>query len=89
MPAYYWDDEKDALLRRTRRVSFDEIVHQIEHGGLLDSIDHPNPTLHAGQRIYIVCIGDYAYRVPFEVTPLGIFLRTAYPSGDDTRYYLH
>ena len=89
MPNYYWDEEKDALLRRTRRVSFDDIVYQIEQGGgLLDDIAHPNPTLHPGQRIYIVRIRDYAYRVPFEVTELGTFLRTIYPSGDDTRYYL-
>ena len=81
MPNYYWDEEKDALLRRTRRVSFDDIVYQIEHGGgLLDDIAHPNPTLHPGQRIYIVRIRDYAYRVPFEVTELGTLLRTIYPS---------
>ena len=89
MPDYYWDDEKDALLRRTRQVTFNDVVYQIEHGdGLLDEIDHPNPALHSGQRIYIVRIRDYAYRVPFEVTDLGIFVRTIYPNGDDTRYYL-
>ena len=89
MPTYFWDEEKDALLRRTRQVSFNDVVYQIEHGGgLLDDIDHPNPALHPGQRIYIVRIGDYAYRVPFEVTGRGAFLRTIYPSGDDTRYYL-
>ena len=88
MPTYYWDDEKDALLRRTRGISFVEIEYQIEHGGLLDDIEHPNPALHPGQRIYIVRIHDYAYRVPFEVTVSGYFLRTIYPSGDDTRYYL-
>ena len=88
MPDYYWDEEKDALLRRTRGISFIEITYAIEHGGLLDAIDHPNPALHPGQRIYVVRIGDYAYRVPFEVTASGIFLRTIYPSGVDTRYYL-
>ena len=88
MPNYHWDDEKDALLRRTRGVSFIEITYAIEHGGLLDTIDHPNPVLHPGQRIFIVQIDDYAYRVPFETTSAGYFLRTIYPSGDDTRYYL-
>ena len=88
MPTYYWDVDKDELLRRTRGVSFADVVYQIEHGGLLDTIDHPNPALHPGQRMYIVRIDDYAYRVPFETTAIGSFLRTAYPSSDDTRYYL-
>ena len=88
MPNYYWDEKKDALLRRTRGISFAEIAYHIEHGGLLDIIAHPNPALHPGQRIYIVRMGDYAYRAPFEETAVGIFLRTVYPNGDDTRYYL-
>ena len=33
MPTYYWDAEKDELLRRTRGISFAEIAYQIEHGG--------------------------------------------------------
>ena len=88
MPTYYWDDAKDELLRRTRGISSVEIAHRLEHDGPLATVDHHNPIRHPGQRIYIVRIGDYAYRVPFEVTETGIFLRTAYPNSDATRDYL-
>ena len=64
------------------------------HPGLLDTIKGPNPLRHPGPRIFIVRIGNYAYienyawRVPFETTETGLFLRTAYPSRESTRDYL-
>lgn len=88
MPAYYWDDEKDALLQRTRGISFSEVLYHIEHGDLLATVDHPNPVRHPNQRIFIVRIRNYAYMVPFQRTEAGIFLRTAYPNSDATRHYL-
>lgn len=88
MPNYYWDEEKDALLRRTRGISLAEIAYHLEHDGPLATVDHHNPIRHPGQRIYIVHIRNYAYRVPFEVTENGIFLRTAFPSSEATRDYL-
>ena len=88
MPNYYWDTEKDAWLRRTRGVSFEDLAREIEHGGLLATVDHHNPIRHPGQRIFIVNVRNYAYMVPFEETDAGIFLRTAYPNGDATRHYL-
>ena len=88
MPNYYWDDEKDELLRRTRGISFAEIARRLEHDGPLATVDHHNPVRHPGQRIYIVRVGNYAYRVPFEVTETGIFLRTAFPNSEATRDYL-
>ena len=88
MPVYYWDEEKDELLRRTRGISFAEVLYHIQNGGLLDTVDHQNPTRHPGQRIFIVRIENYAYKVPFEETENGIFLRTAYPNSDATRNYL-
>ena len=88
MPIYHWDAEKDALLQRARGISFRDVVRHIEQGGLLDTIEHPNPLRHPGQRIFIVRIGNYAWRVPFETTETGLFLRTAYPSRESTRDYL-
>ena len=88
MPIYYWDAQKDALLQRARGISFRDVVRHIEQGGLLDTIEHPNPLRHPGQRIFIVRIDDYAWRVPFETTETGLFLRTAYPSRESTRDYL-
>ena len=88
MPIYHWDAQKDALLQRARGISFRDVVRHIHQGGLLDTIEHPNPLRHPGQRIFIVRIGNYAWRVPFETTETGLFLRTAYPSRESTRDYL-
>ena len=88
MPIYCWDAQKDALLQRARGISFRDVVRHIQQGGLLDTIEHPNPLRHPGQRIFIVRIENYAWRVPFETTETGLFLRTAYPSRESTRDYL-
>ena len=88
MPGYDWDPSKDELLRRTRRVSFADVVYSIEHGGLLDTIDHPNQERYPGQQIYIVRMRDYVYQVPFDRTESGVFLRTLYPSRRAFRDYL-
>ena len=88
MPSYYWDAAKDALLRRQRGISFDQVAYLIENGGLLAIVGHNNPERHPGQRIFIIRIGNYAYCVPFEETTSGVFLRTAYPSSRATRQHL-
>ena len=94
MPIYHWDAQKDALLQRARGISFRDVVRHIQPGGLLDTIKRPNPLRHPGPRIFIVRIGNYAYienyawRVPFETTETGLFLRTAYPSRESTLDYL-
>jgi hypothetical protein len=42
MKEHVWDLSKNLKLIRERGISFEEIAYQIEHGGLLDLIDHPN-----------------------------------------------
>ena len=51
---FNWDPEKNALLKRTRGVSFEEIVVAIEDGGVLDVFEHPNKERHRNQRVYLV-----------------------------------
>lgn len=88
MPNYYRDAAKDALLRQQRGISFDEVAYRIGNGGLLAIVGRNNPELHSRQQIFSVRIGDYAYRVPFEETASGAFLRAAYPSNRATCQYL-
>ena len=88
---FYWDESKNETLKRDRTrgyVSFEEVVSHIRQGDLLDLVDHHNQDRYPGQRVFIVRIGDYAYRVPFEETESGILLKTAYPSRKATRDYL-
>jgi uncharacterized DUF497 family protein len=85
MPTYDWDTDKNERLIRERGLSFLDVVYHIEHGGLLATVDHPNQARRPGQRVFIVCIGDYAYEVPFVIEGDSLVLRTVYPSRKATR----
>lgn len=90
MPALniHWNEEKAAALREQYGVSFDDVAPLIENGSLLDDFPHHNQERYPGQRIYVVELAGYAYRVPYMPYANGIFLKTLYPSRKATRDYL-
>lgn len=88
MKVYDWNDEKNELLTRVRGLSFEDIVFHLAHGGLLDTIEHPNQSLYPGQRVFIVNVEGYACLVPFVEDDQSIFLKTIIPSRKMTRQYL-
>lgn len=88
MPVWNWNADKDELLRRTRGISFDDVVYHIEHGDLLAVVPHRNQERYPGQHIFIVRIGNYAYEVPFVGDEESVFLKTIYPSRKAVRDYL-
>jgi len=83
-----WSEEKNGRLRRDRDISFEEIVVAIEGGGILDILEHPNPSRYEGQRLYVVSIENYAWVVPFVDRGDIRFLKTAFPSRKLTKHYL-
>ena len=88
MKTFAWNNEKNALLKAERQVTFDVVVLCIEMGFLLDVLDHPNQEKYKGQRIFVVQIDDYIYLVPFIENDNEIFLKTIIPSRKATRKYL-
>ena len=88
MKYFAWNPTKNIQLHTERNVSFEEIAYHIEMGGLLDIVEHPNPTKYPGQRIFIVAIENYAYLVPFVESNTEVFLKTIIPSRKATRKYL-
>ena len=58
------------------------------HGGLLDTIEHPNQRRYVGQRIFIVKVEEYVCLVPFVEDDEVIFLKTIMPSRKMTKQYL-
>jgi hypothetical protein len=88
MKLFDWNDDKNERLRDERGVTFVEIIYHINHGGLLDTIEHPNPKAYPGQRIFIVNVDGYACLVPFVEDDQSIFLKTIIPSRKMTRHYL-
>ena len=82
-----WNPEKNRLLQRERKVSFEDVVYHIMAGGILDTFEHPNPGCYPGQQIHVIEIEGYAYLVPFVESEDEIFLKTIIPSRKATKTY--
>ncbi len=88
MKYFDWNDGKNALLKKERNVSFEEVILALEKGQLLAVLEHPNQQKYPSQQIYVVEIEDYAWIVPFVETEKTIFLKTIIPSRKMTKIYL-
>lgn len=88
MRFFSWDPAKNDWLKAHRGISFEVAVFQIENGGLLDILEHPNQAKYPEQRIFIIRIDNYAYLVPFRETVEETNLITMIPSRKMTRKYL-
>ena len=83
---FNWNIEKNSVLRKSRSISFEDIVNALNDDRLLDII--PSPT-HDDQLCFAIEVEDYVYIVPFvEEDEHTIFLKTIYPSRKHTKYYL-
>ena len=87
---FSWDEEKNQVLinNPNRKISFERIVELIEEGCVLDILEHENQIEYSGQKVFILNIDDYAYRVPFREIDNKVFLITAIPSRKMTKKYL-
>lgn len=85
---YKWNHEKNEKLKAERGIGFEEVVLHVEHGDLLDVIEHPNKTKYSNQQMLIVKIKDYVYLIPFVGEEKIRFLKTIIPSRKATREYL-
>jgi len=85
---FRWSHDKDARLKLERQISFEEIEHAIDGGGLLDIVANANSARYPQQRMLVVASGAYAYLVPFVEEPGHYFLKTIIPSRKATRQYL-
>ena len=85
MKNYAWSPEKNALLKETRGVGFEDIVFHIEADDEISVVDHPNQERYPGQHISIVKIDGYAYLVPFVESDTEVFLKTIIPSRKATQ----
>lgn len=88
MKYFDWNDEKNELLKKSRGVSFEQVVLAIASGDLIDRLKHPNSEKYPGQMIFLVRIEDYIYSVPFIEDDEKIFLKTIIPNRKAARKYL-
>jgi len=88
MRIYNWHSAKNQKLVVGRRISFEEVIFHIEHGGLLDDIAHPNASDYSHLRIFIVDVKGYVYLVPYVENENEVFLKTIIPSRKFTKRYI-
>ena len=88
MKQILWDVDKNSTLHRERGICFEDVLLSLEHGALLDNLEHPNQSKYPGQKIMIVEIERYAYLVPYVETENYLFLKTVIPSRKATKQYL-
>ncbi len=88
MKYFTWDADKNEKLRAGRGISFEEIVFHVDHGDVLDILEHPNQEKYGGQRILVVKVEDYVYLVPFVEMENEVVLKTIIPSRKATKRYL-
>lgn len=83
-----WSNEKNILLKKTRGISFEQIVSAIKGDKLITVIKHPNERKYANQKVLLIEIDDYVYLVLCIETENKIFLKTIFPSRKYTKLYL-
>lgn len=82
---FFWNEEKNEMLKMTRGISFNEIVDIINQGGLVSDIDHPDQKKHPNQRVMYVDVAGYINVVPYVQNGNALFLKTIYPSRKLTK----
>lgn len=83
-----WGNEKNAILKKTRGVSFEQVVSAIKEGKLITAIKNPNQRRYPNQKVLLVEIDDYVYLVPCVESENKVFLKTIFPSRKFTKIYL-
>jgi len=77
---FRWSPSKSEELKRTRGVSFEEII-QAE---LVAVIEHPS---RSNQNILLFNVGDYIWAVPCVEREGEIFLKTLFPNRKHTKLW--
>ena len=67
MKYHNWNNEKNKKLKKERGISFEDIVYYIEHGQLIEIIDHPNIEKYKHQKMYVVNVNNYVYIFPLRL----------------------
>ena len=68
---FTWEDDKNDLLKRSRNISFEQVVLAIEGKQVVDVIEHPNQEKYKGQIFILVEQNDYIYVVPAYISDTG------------------
>ena len=87
MKVFKWNVEKNKILAKERKITFEEIIQLIIAGAKVIETDHPNKEKYPNQKIMIIDVEGYAYLVPYVKDGDGYFLKTIIPSRKATKKY--
>jgi len=87
MKVFNWSIHKNEILKKKRKVSFEQVMDAMINGKILDIIKNPNSEQYPDQKIFIIEIDDYCYLIPFVENHDEIFLKTIFPSRKYTKKY--
>ncbi|OGH19535.1 MAG: hypothetical protein A2770_02645 [Candidatus Levybacteria bacterium RIFCSPHIGHO2_01_FULL_38_12] len=84
-----FNEEKNQLLKESRKICFDDIVNAIEKKELVGNIPHFNQKEYPNQFLFLVIIDHYVYVVPYVINKSKneIYLKTLYPSRRFNKLY--
>ena len=87
---FVWKEDKNELLKKHRKISFEQIVLSIQNKRIVDIIENPNQTKYAGQIYILVELKNYIFVVPAFVSDSGeeCHLKKAFPSRKYTNKFL-
>jgi len=83
-----YSQDKNEFLKKSRNISFEDVLVALDSGDLQDDIMHPNQNKYANQNMYIIKIKNYIYLVPYVEKSDEIFLKTIIPSRKMNKQYL-
>lgn len=84
-----YSEEKDLILKETRKISFEDVIEAVNNGRLLVDLEHKSKK-YPNQRLLVVEINKYIYVAPYVVDRKRkiIFLKTVYASRKLTKKYI-
>lgn len=80
-----YSEEKDKILQKIRKISFNTIVRALKKNRVIKVLNHPNQKKFPNQQLMLIRIRNYIYVVPFVETETEIFLKTIYKSRKYTK----
>jgi len=83
-----FSSEKNALLVKTRNVSFEMVIDAIKNDGKIWMVKSPNTAKHPNQDMLLAELNGYIYAIPYVITGDCCFLKTIYASRKFTKLFL-
>jgi len=84
---YRWNEDKNELLLSQRGVTFNDVLYELEHNGIIDNYKHPLEDKYPNQYIYVIKLNDYIHYIPYVKEKNYIFLKNIIPSRKLNKKY--